>query len=61
MKNIRIFYLKNCHCLVVKFSVFLNRRIFVMGGEALKLISVQILEKYFKVPSCNMFIQSIKG
>ena len=31
MKNIRIFYLKNCHFLVVKFSVYLNRRVFVMS------------------------------
>ena len=30
MKNIRIFYLKNCHFLVVKFSIYLNRRVFVM-------------------------------
>ena len=30
MKNIRIFYLKNCHFLVVKFSVYLNRHVFVM-------------------------------
>ena len=30
MKNIRIFYLENCHFLVVKFSVYLNRRVFVM-------------------------------
>ena len=30
MKNIRMFYLKNCHFLVVKFSVYLNRRVFVM-------------------------------
>ena len=30
MKNIRIFYLKNCHFLVIKFSVYLNRRVFVM-------------------------------
>ena len=30
MKNIRIFYLKNCHFLVVKFSVYLNRRVFIM-------------------------------
>ena len=35
MKNIRIFCLKNCHFLVVKFSVYLNRRVFVMtySGE----------------------------
>ena len=30
MKNIRIFYLKNCRFLVVKFSVYLNRRVFAM-------------------------------
>ena len=30
MKNIRIFYPKNCRFLVVKFSVNLNRRVFVM-------------------------------
>ena len=30
MKNIRILCLKNCHFLVVKFSVYLNRRVFVM-------------------------------
>ena len=30
MKNIRIFYLKHYHFLVVKFSVHLNRRVFVM-------------------------------
>ena len=32
MKNIRFFYLKNCHFLVVKFSIYLNRGIFVMHG-----------------------------
>ena len=30
MKNIRIFYLKISHFLVVKFSVYLNRHVFVM-------------------------------
>ena len=35
MKNIRIFYLKNCHFLVVKFSVYLNRRVFVMARRML--------------------------
>ena len=29
-ENIRIFYVKNCHILVVKFSVYLNRHVFVM-------------------------------
>ena len=31
MKNIRVFYLKILNFLVVKFSVHLNRRVFVMG------------------------------
>ena len=35
MKNIRIFCLKNCHFLVVKFSVYLNRRVFVMSSVIL--------------------------
>ena len=30
MKNIRMFYLKNCHFFGVKFSVYLNRHVFVM-------------------------------
>ena len=30
MKNIRIVYLKICQLLVVKFSIYLNRRVFVM-------------------------------
>ena len=30
MKNIRIFYLKIFKFLVVKFSIYLNRRVFVM-------------------------------
>ena len=33
MKNIRIFYVKNCHFLVVKFSMYLNRHVFVMDTE----------------------------
>ena len=33
MNNIRIFYLKNCHFLVVKFSVYLDRRVFVMRSD----------------------------
>ena len=33
MKNIRTFYVKNCHFLMVKFSVYLNRRVFVMARE----------------------------
>ena len=35
MKNIRIFYLKLFTFLVVKFSVYLNRRVFVMDYKLL--------------------------
>ena len=33
MKNIRIFYLKNCHFLVVKFSVYMRGFVMVHPGE----------------------------
>ena len=33
MKNITIFYLKIYPFLVVKFSIYLNRRVFVMLGS----------------------------
>ena len=32
MKNIRVFLSENFHFLVVKFSVYLNRHVFVMTG-----------------------------
>ena len=32
MKNIRIFLSENFHFLVVKFSVYLNRNVFVMSA-----------------------------
>ena len=31
MENIRFFLSENFHFLVVKFSIYLNRRVFVMG------------------------------
>ena len=37
MKNIRIFLSENFHFLVVKFSVYLNRSVFVMLSVALIL------------------------
>ena len=37
MKNINFFYLKIFHCLVVKFSVYLNRHVFVMDAASLDL------------------------
>ena len=33
MKNIRIFLSENLHFLVVKFSIYLNRRVFVMSND----------------------------
>ena len=33
MKNTRIFLSKNFHVLIVKFSIYLNRRVFVMQDK----------------------------
>ena len=41
MKNIRIFYLKIFPSLVVKFSIYLNRRVFVMFERAAKMLSLR--------------------
>ena len=46
MKNIRIFYLKICHFLVIKFSVYLNRRVFVMCSVS---ISVTVHLPFFSL------------
>ena len=45
MKNIRIFRLKIFHFLVVKFSIYLNRHVFLMlfGDERLSLESNTML------------------
>ena len=48
MKNIRIFYLKNCHFLVVKFSVYLNRRVFVMRSSSKQNITYKAY--------CNVYL-----
>ena len=45
MKNIRIFLSENFHFLMVKFSVYLNRRVFVM---------------YFKMSFVEIFTQCAK-
>ena len=37
MKNIRIFLSENFYFLVVKFSIYLNRRVFVMKSYNLPL------------------------
>ena len=39
MKNIRMFYLKICYFLEVKFSVYLNRLVFVMKSPMLENIN----------------------
>ena len=36
MKNIRVFYLKKFSFLEVKFSIYLNRRVFVMFNILMK-------------------------
>ena len=43
MENIRIFYLKKFQFLVVKFSVCLNRHVFVMPAKHTFKIKTQIL------------------
>ena len=41
MKNIRVFLSENFHFLVVKFSVYLNRRVFVMIDTCMRVSSRQ--------------------
>ena len=58
MKNIRIFLSENIHILVVKFSVYLNRHVFVMNrrfrsATASAITSkAQIGKKVFHVSIC---------
>ena len=40
MKNIRIFYLKIFKFLVVKFSIYLNRRVFIMSCYICKIVGI---------------------
>ena len=40
------FYPKNCHFLVVKFSVYLNRRVFVMRNFFLHIIVHVLLSSF---------------
>ena len=47
MKNIRIFYLKIFLFLVVKFSIYLNRRVFVMEATYLMLGDASLLQIFF--------------
>ena len=45
MKNIRIFYLEFFPFLVVKFSIYLNRRVFVMIKRKSKHTKIQTKER----------------
>ena len=40
MKNIRIFYLEIFPFLVVKFSIYLNRRVFVMAAHRIAIAAI---------------------
>ena len=47
MKNSRIFYLKTFSFLVVKFSIYLNRRVFVMSyAEVFHLSTAYVSEQH---------------
>ena len=43
MKNIRFFLSENIQFLVVTFSIYLNRRVFVMSLDTVEYVSVLIL------------------
>ena len=58
MKNIRIFYLKICHFLVVKFSIYLNRRVFVMN-EQNGLYMDLLLIKYAECPDRTVYMHFV--
>ena len=65
MKNVRIFYLKIFLFLVVKFSIYLNGRIFVMGRlhnmfswRNRKHIKTVWLEKMTFLDLCTMFLSA---
>ena len=49
MKNIRIYFLKICHFLVVEFSVYLNRRVFVMNIWKLYTCISRTMRKRYSV------------
>ena len=51
MKNIRIFYLKIFLFSVVKFSIYLNRRVFVMGYRNRKILVTLNLHVPQSLPS----------
>ena len=51
MKNIRVFYLKNCRFLEVKFSIYLNRRVFVM------LIRAKIFDSFLYTSVYDIIIR----
>ena len=56
MKNIRYFYLKNCHFLVVKFSIYLNRCVFVMLVYKAERVTDLLLTDKVTIFTYNRFI-----
>ena len=46
MKNIRFFLSEIFHFLVVKFSVYLNRHVFVMTGSQLPVFAVNLRDHF---------------
>ena len=63
MKNIKIFYLKILLFLVVKFSIYLNRRVFVMHNrlENGSLGFIATLHKQNEVLYSRLVISRSKG
>ena len=58
MKTIRVFLSENFQFLVVKFSLYLNRSVFVMGSNAVPLL--QFLCVRVSMVSYGAFVLSLK-
>ena len=58
MKNIRFFLSGNFHFWVVKFSVYLNRRVFVMNWEQLYTVkcSRRFYGKYYQLAASALTV-----
>ena len=60
MKNIRVFLSENFQFLVVKYSIYLNRRVFVMFFRDLKL-SYTFSAAYLKSSPASILHKSTSG
>ena len=57
MKNIRVFLSKNFPFLEVKFSIHLNRRVFVMRSQKeAKVLDILITELYIYIDTVNFAV-----